>query len=122
MTLQPTPPSLSACLTHRRSDTEWRVEDWRRWVQDGQEFTAEEHVSTLLPPGPHVPLPEDWPLSRQMQHLRHLQWWISIFPHEINVIFWCIQASLVFLSERIKGRGDETLAVRGFLLTAGRKG
>ena len=70
----------------------------------------------------HVPSLQDWPLSHQMHHLSHLQWWFSIFLREINVIFWCTQVSLFFLSERIKVRGKERLAESGFLLTPGGKG
>lgn len=45
----------------------------------------------------------------------------SIFLCEMNVIFWSTQVSLVFLSEGIKARGEESVAESGFLLMPGEK-
>lgn len=47
--------------------------------------------------------------------------WFSIFLREMNVIFWSTQVSLVFLSEGIKARGEESAAESGFLLMPGEK-
>lgn len=113
MTLQSIPPPLSLQM------------EAGRWEKGGFGMSKTSQLRSTFSPSSltdHVSCLEDWPLSHQMHHLSHLPWWFSIFLREINVIFWCTQVSLFFLSERIKVTGKERLAESGFLLTPGGKG
>lgn len=92
-----------------------------RLQEDGvsRRVRSQEHPPALLPRGLRVP-PEDWPLCHQIHHLSHLRWWFSIFLRETNVIFWSTQVSLVFLSRRIKARGEERARRKLLLLPEGK--
>lgn len=94
-------PAVYATLT-LPTDGGWKVEKGGFRMSRTSQLRSTFLRSSLMD---HMSCLEDWSLSHQMHHLSHLQWWFSIFLREINVIFWCTQVSLFFLSERIKVRG-----------------